>query len=305
VMAENPNTSDQETLPPCAEKKKRQRQNDHQGKKKHWCPTCNQGFTRLQGLKKHLGHFLFECEECNLIVKSKWNLDRHIRSHQGVKPFQCQVPECSRTFADKSALSKHMSKTHKKPLQRSTRKNSEEKYEKRKQKETLKNGDEKYGKNEVNKTPLSSSRLSSPSHLKMNQLTISSPTRPSTREFEQPSTGNQSDNKYGNVGMNLPTFSNIYFNNTGVDKFGSVNVKKEDDTNDIYSGWNIPEESYPKLTQHMSGQLINNELMASMQNESSLNSSNFSNSSLIETLATLRQLQGQFRPSTVWNLYRK
>jgi len=189
-MEDIPTTSDQETGRPCAKKKKRQRQSEYDGKKKHWCPTCNQGFTRLQGLKKHLGHFLFECEVCNLIVKSKWILDRHLRSHQGVKPFQCKVPDCSRSFADKSALTKHESKTHKKLPPKST----------------LENGDEKYGK---------------------------------------------------------PN-----------------------------------EESYPTLTQH--GLQINN-VMSSMLNESSLNSSNVSNPSVIEAL---RQLQGQYRPSTVWNLYK-
>jgi len=238
VTEDIPTTSDQETLPPCAQNKKRQRQSDQSGKKKHWCPTCNQGFTRLQGLKKHLGHFLFECPDCGLIVKSKWNLDRHMRGHQGVKPFQCQVSDCSRMFADKSALTKHMSKTHKNPLPILV--------------------------NPMNKTL----RLPSPSHLNLNQLTISSPTKSSTREFEQ-STGDQSNHHYGNVGINLPTFSN----NTGFDKVGLMNMKKEYDH--IYSGFNIPE-----LNQ------------------------NISNPSLIEALASLRQ-QAPRQPSTCFDLFRK
>jgi len=264
VTEDIPTTSDQE-LPPCAQiacaqKKKRQRQSDQSGKKKHWCPTCNQGFTRLQGLKKHLGHFVFECPECGLSVKSKWNLDRHMRSHMGVKPFPCQVPDCSRLFADKSALTKHMSKTHKNPS-------------------PLRNGDEKYGKpkNEVN--PMNKTlRVPSPSHLNLNQLTISSPPKSSTREFEQ-----SAGDHYGNAGINLPTFSN-----TGFDKVGLMNIKKEYD--DICSGFNTPEESF-KLTEQLKGQRVNNELLASMP-------------SLIEAITTLRK-QTQRDPSTCFDLFKR
>jgi len=96
--------------PPCVFKKKRNRSKDAEGNKKYHCEACQQGFTRLQGLKKHLGAFAFECLQCDFIFTSKWNRDRHIRSHRGIKPFVC--PNCDRSFADKASLVKHTNKQH-------------------------------------------------------------------------------------------------------------------------------------------------------------------------------------------------
>jgi len=99
-----------EQLPPCVFKKKRNRSKDAEGNKKYHCDACKQGFTRLQGLKKHLGEFAFECPQCESIFTSKWNRDRHIRSHGGIKPFVCT--DCERSFADKASLVKHVNKQH-------------------------------------------------------------------------------------------------------------------------------------------------------------------------------------------------
>ncbi|XP_052818932.1 zinc finger protein 341-like isoform X2 [Mya arenaria] len=50
------------------------------------------------------------CQFCNKVFSKNFDLNQHIRSHTGEKPFQCVV--CGRAFAQKSNVKKHMS-THK------------------------------------------------------------------------------------------------------------------------------------------------------------------------------------------------
>lgn len=50
------------------------------------------------------------CQFCNKEFTKNFDLQQHIRSHTGEKPFQCIV--CGRAFAQKSNVKKHMS-THK------------------------------------------------------------------------------------------------------------------------------------------------------------------------------------------------
>uniref|UniRef100_A0A3Q3XC08 C2H2-type domain-containing protein n=1 Tax=Mola mola TaxID=94237 RepID=A0A3Q3XC08_MOLML len=51
-----------------------------------------------------------KCNYCNKIFLKNFDLQQHIRSHTGEKPFQCIV--CGRAFAQKSNVKKHM-QTHK------------------------------------------------------------------------------------------------------------------------------------------------------------------------------------------------
>nr|XP_015824058.2 zinc finger protein 341 isoform X1 [Nothobranchius furzeri] len=51
-----------------------------------------------------------ECNFCDKIFSKNFDLQQHIRSHTGEKPFQCIV--CGRAFAQKSNVKKHM-QTHK------------------------------------------------------------------------------------------------------------------------------------------------------------------------------------------------
>jgi uncharacterized Zn-finger protein len=50
-----------------------------------------------------------KCQYCDKTFGKNFDLQQHVRSHTGEKPFQCIV--CGRAFAQKSNVKKHM-KTH-------------------------------------------------------------------------------------------------------------------------------------------------------------------------------------------------
>ena len=50
------------------------------------------------------------CQYCDKTFSKNFDLQQHVRSHTGEKPFQCIV--CGRAFAQKSNVKKHM-QTHK------------------------------------------------------------------------------------------------------------------------------------------------------------------------------------------------
>ena len=51
-----------------------------------------------------------KCQYCDKTFSKNFDLQQHVRSHTGEKPFQCIV--CGRAFAQKSNVKKHM-QTHK------------------------------------------------------------------------------------------------------------------------------------------------------------------------------------------------
>ncbi|XP_063793012.1 zinc finger and BTB domain-containing protein 6 [Pseudophryne corroboree] len=73
---------------------------------RHQCPKCPRGFLHLENYLRHLKmHKLFLCLQCGKTFTQKKNLNRHIRGHMGIRPFQCSV--CLKTFTAKSTLQDH------------------------------------------------------------------------------------------------------------------------------------------------------------------------------------------------------
>ncbi|GAB1601358.1 uncharacterized protein LOC115217058 [Argonauta hians] len=83
------------------------KQSNKSGNKKGVKPSKvsgKQAGSSSQQCKQHI------CPFCEKGYSSASNMNEHIRTHTGERPFSCQV--CNKTFAQKSTLSKHM-KTHK------------------------------------------------------------------------------------------------------------------------------------------------------------------------------------------------
>ncbi|MCL4125057.1 UNVERIFIED_CONTAM: hypothetical protein GTU68_036471, partial [Idotea baltica] len=59
--------------------------------------------TKMDALKIRTKH---QCSFCSKVFSKNFDLQQHIRSHTGEKPFQCVV--CGRAFAQKSNVKKHM-----------------------------------------------------------------------------------------------------------------------------------------------------------------------------------------------------
>ena len=57
-----------------------------------------------------LGPQKFACAICKAVMKSAQNVERHMHTHTGQKPFQC--PHCSAAFTQKSNCLRHMLKLH-------------------------------------------------------------------------------------------------------------------------------------------------------------------------------------------------
>ena len=74
---------------------------------RHQCPRCPRGFLHVENYLCHLKmHELFLCLQCGKTLTQKKSLNRHIRGHTGIRPFQCSV--CLKTFAAKSTLQDHL-----------------------------------------------------------------------------------------------------------------------------------------------------------------------------------------------------
>ncbi|XP_062063591.1 zinc finger and BTB domain-containing protein 6 isoform X2 [Lepus europaeus] len=74
---------------------------------RHQCPRCPRGFLHVENYLRHLKmHKLFLCLQCGKTFTQKKNLNRHIRGHMGIRPFQCSV--CLKTFTAKSTLQDHL-----------------------------------------------------------------------------------------------------------------------------------------------------------------------------------------------------
>ena len=90
----------------------------HTGEKPYSCEECGRNFAHSTSLSCHMRtkHStgpakVHKCPHCPYSTKgSAGNLQRHIRTHTGEKPYTCE--ECDQSFIQSSSLSYHMRTKH-------------------------------------------------------------------------------------------------------------------------------------------------------------------------------------------------
>ncbi|KAF0773913.1 Uncharacterized protein FWK35_00000149, partial [Aphis craccivora] len=61
-------------------------------------------------LKRYIFFFImYKCEQCQSVFKMKWNLARHVKTHNGIL---YSYTVCEKTYKDKSNLGKHIKNVH-------------------------------------------------------------------------------------------------------------------------------------------------------------------------------------------------
>ena len=92
---------------------------DNQKKPCTW-PGCNKVFSCERAMRRHIYNVHQEvrrhkCPHCDKAFKTKYNLDDHIRTHTGEKPFECEY--CGSRFAQNGSLVGHRKRCQKKLFQ--------------------------------------------------------------------------------------------------------------------------------------------------------------------------------------------
>lgn len=80
------------------------------------CPLCGRHTETQAKLRNHIEYCRraanpkFQCNVCMKTFAYKKDLEKHIRTHTGEKPYHCSY--CSYCFADRSSLVKHRRRYH-------------------------------------------------------------------------------------------------------------------------------------------------------------------------------------------------
>jgi len=73
------------------------------------CHICKKRYGHRQSVYNHMwSHNGEKCETCGKSLSSFQAFEGHMRIHSGEKPFECQVPNCNRTFRCRSSLDSHV-----------------------------------------------------------------------------------------------------------------------------------------------------------------------------------------------------
>ncbi|CAO1434097.1 unnamed protein product [Diamesa hyperborea] len=78
------------------------------------CTECEKAFKTSEMMRSHLKiHFKnYSCTDCDKKFNSSRSLETHQRTHQGIRPFTCNISKCGKDYTSKKGLREHQRKHH-------------------------------------------------------------------------------------------------------------------------------------------------------------------------------------------------